>query len=204
MRKGEITRNHIIEKAARLMNQRGFTSTSLAEIVEITGLQKGGIYNHFKDKEEIILLAFDQCCSIMRERIESELQSKTTAKDQLFAFIEAYYSFGDHSPLAGGCTIMNAGVEADDGRSPRLLEQVQQQMRILLLLIEDIVKNGIENKEFRAEVDPHEAATFIMSSIEGGILLRQIFAEESHVLTVKKHLKLYILHELSAELGSMD
>ncbi|MCM3631052.1 TetR/AcrR family transcriptional regulator [Paenibacillus glycanilyticus] len=198
MKKGEVTKKHIIEQVAKLMNQRGFTSTSLAEIVEVSGLQKGGIYNHFKDKEEIILLAFDQCCKIMWERIESELQSKTSEKDRLLAFIEAYFSFGDNSPLAGGCTIMNAGVEADDGQSPRLLEQVQQQMRILLLQLEDIVKRGIENKEFRAEAEPHEAATFIMSSIEGGILLRQIFAEESHVLTVKKHLSLYINHELSA------
>ncbi|SDP20857.1 transcriptional regulator, TetR family [Paenibacillus sp. yr247] len=197
IRKGEITKKHIIEQAAKLMNQKGFISTSLSEIVEVTGMQKGGIYNHFKDKEEITLQAFDQCCNLMRQYIESELLLKSSAKDRILAFIEAYCSFSDYSSLPGGCAIMNAGVEADDGESPKLLEKVQIEMHYLIKFLEDIIKNGIENKEFHAEVDPQKTATLIMSSIEGGILLRQIFAERSYILTVKNHLLFYINHKLS-------
>lgn len=197
IRKGEITKKHIIEQVAKLMNQKGFMSTSVSEIVQVTGMKKGGIYNHFKDKEEITLEAFDQCCNIMQQHIEKELLLKTSAKDRLLAFVEAYCSFGNNSSLPGGCAIMNASVEADDGQSPKLLEKAQIVMHDLIKFLEEILKNGIENKEFHSEIDQKKTATVIMSTIEGGILLSQIFVDRSHISTVKDHLFFYINHDLS-------
>ena len=197
IKKGEITKKHIIEEAAKLMNQKGFISTSLSEIVQVTGMQKGGIYNHFKDKEEITLQAFDQCCNLMQHHIESELHLKTSAKDRLLAFVEAYCSFGNNPSLPGGCAIMNASVEADGGQSPKLLEKAQIVMRELIEFLEEILNNGIENKEFHSEIDPKKTATIIMSTIEGGILLSQIFVDRSHIATMKDHLFFYINHDLS-------
>src|SRR5436190_4666477 len=46
-RKGELTRRRIVERAAPVFNQRGYAGTSLSELVAATGLEKGGIYNHF-------------------------------------------------------------------------------------------------------------------------------------------------------------
>jgi AcrR family transcriptional regulator len=196
IRKGEMTKKHIIEQTAALMNQKGFISTSLSDIVEATGMQKGGIYNHFKDKEEIALLAFDQCCSVIQQYIETKLISKSSAKDRILAFIDAYCSFGDNPTLPGGCPIMNASVEADDGQSAKLLERAQGAMQGLIKFLADTITTGIENKEFLPEVDPQKTSTYIISTIEGGILLSNIFVDRSYVSTVKSQLTSYVNHVL--------
>jgi AcrR family transcriptional regulator len=59
MSKGDQTREKIIAKAAELFNQRGLEGTSMADLMEATGLEKGGIYRHFPSKEAVAAEAFD-------------------------------------------------------------------------------------------------------------------------------------------------
>ncbi len=59
MSKGEATRQRIIALAAPLFNQHGYNGCSLNDIMEATGLEKGGIYRHFESKEELAAEAFD-------------------------------------------------------------------------------------------------------------------------------------------------
>ena len=44
MPKGQKTRERIVAEAASLFNQRGFEASSMSELMEATGLEKGGIY----------------------------------------------------------------------------------------------------------------------------------------------------------------
>ena len=53
MRKGELTRQRIIAQAAPIFNQRGFAGCSMQDLMEATGLEKGGLYRHFSGKEEL-------------------------------------------------------------------------------------------------------------------------------------------------------
>lgn len=57
--KGEATRARLIEAAYGLFMQQGFHGTSMRQIAEAAGLAVGGIYNHFKDKEEIFAAVLD-------------------------------------------------------------------------------------------------------------------------------------------------
>jgi len=59
MSKGQRTRERIVAEAASLFNQRGFDGSSMSELMEATGLEKGGIYRHFSSKEELAAEAFD-------------------------------------------------------------------------------------------------------------------------------------------------
>ena len=59
MTKGEQTRRKIVEAAAPIFNQRGYEGSSLNDLMEATGLKKGGIYRHFTSKEELAAEAFD-------------------------------------------------------------------------------------------------------------------------------------------------
>ena len=59
MTKGEQTRRKIVEAAAPIFNKRGYEGSSLNDLMEATGLKKGGIYRHFSSKEELAAEAFD-------------------------------------------------------------------------------------------------------------------------------------------------
>ena len=51
--KGETTRLAIEDAAIELFLEHGYHATSMREIAEHAGLALGGIYNHFKSKDEI-------------------------------------------------------------------------------------------------------------------------------------------------------
>jgi AcrR family transcriptional regulator len=43
MEKGNITKLKIVQCAAPIFNQRGYAGASMADVMQATGLQKGGI-----------------------------------------------------------------------------------------------------------------------------------------------------------------
>jgi len=53
MKKGEATRLAIEDAALELYMEQGYHATSMRQISDRAGLALGGIYNHFKSKEEI-------------------------------------------------------------------------------------------------------------------------------------------------------
>jgi AcrR family transcriptional regulator len=53
LKKGEATRLAIEDAALELYMEQGYHATSMRQIADHAGLALGGIYNHFKSKEEI-------------------------------------------------------------------------------------------------------------------------------------------------------
>ena len=49
----EQTFEKIVETAAQLFVERGYEQTSIQDILDVSGLSKGGLYHHFKSKEQI-------------------------------------------------------------------------------------------------------------------------------------------------------
>jgi AcrR family transcriptional regulator len=57
--KGEETRGRVVEAAYNLFLDKGYAGTSIRDIAEASGLTIGGIYGHFKNKEEIWSAVFE-------------------------------------------------------------------------------------------------------------------------------------------------
>ena len=72
MTKGEQTRQRLVAEAAGLFNRQGYEGSSMQDIMQATGLQKGGIYRHFGTKEELAQEAFDYA---WRETIQARLKN---------------------------------------------------------------------------------------------------------------------------------
>src|SRR5690606_24556043 len=129
--KGERTRREVIERAAGLFNRTGYRSTSLSDIMAVTGLQKGGLYRHFESKDELALLAFDFAVDKMTQRFHRELANAKTSSDKVRAILAVYERIPTDPPVAGGCPILNAATEADDAL-PTLKKRAAEVMDGLL------------------------------------------------------------------------
>jgi TetR/AcrR family transcriptional repressor of nem operon len=62
--KGKLTRRNIIEKALQLFSVKGYFNTSISDILQATGLTKGGLYCHFKSKEEVWRAVYEHAVEI--------------------------------------------------------------------------------------------------------------------------------------------
>lgn len=72
--KGCKTRQDIITKALELFSVKGYFNTSINDILEATGLTKGGLYGHFQSKEALWEAAYDEAVKIWREIIFRDIK----------------------------------------------------------------------------------------------------------------------------------
>jgi TetR/AcrR family transcriptional repressor of nem operon len=177
-RKGEVTRRLILERAAPVFNKRGYAGTSMSEIVEATGLEKGGIYNHFGSKDELALESF--AYSIDHNTYAFVVaQDGKVGLDRLVGVIEAFGEWADNPLIAGGCPIMNTAIESDDTH-PALAARARDAMDSWHRLIGSIVKEAKARGEIDDQVDPYQLATLVTSTLEGSLMLSKLFHDPTH------------------------
>jgi AcrR family transcriptional regulator len=195
MSKGEQTRQRILERAAPLLNRQGFQSAPVSEIMRVTGLQKGGLYNHFESKEELALAAFDLLMERIQQKVGAVHRSHSSPLAQLLAHVDLIASGGTQTE--GGCPMANSMVESDDS-NPALRKRVAKVLEQWRCLITHTVAKGIVAGELRADVNPDEVATRIITSLEGGHLLRSFYGEPRYLRQAGEFLREYILGNLCA------
>jgi TetR/AcrR family transcriptional regulator, transcriptional repressor for nem operon len=188
--KGALTRRRILERAAPVFNQRGYAGTSLAELVAATGLEKGGIYNHFASKDELALAAFDHAVEYVTER-NVATQAGHAGLDRLVALIEAFPGWSDDPLLPGGCPLMNTAIDADDTH-PELAERAKVAMESWHRLIGAIVKDAKRRGEIAPGLDPYDLASFVTGGLEGGLMLTRITGDPRHLERIVTHLLHYV------------
>lgn len=195
MSKGKETRERIIAKAAELFNQRGLEGTSLADLMEATGLEKGGIYRHFPSKEAVAAEAFDYAWEAAFQERVRDLDRTPGTVDRLKQLIANFVE--RRSPVPGGCPLLNTAIDADDG-NPILRERVRQALGRLRNLVLSIIHEGIQRREIRPGVDPNRLAPLIISSLEGALMMSRLERNRDALLAVRSHLDHYLEKEVRA------
>ncbi|MGK7914935.1 MAG: TetR/AcrR family transcriptional regulator [Prochloraceae cyanobacterium] len=195
MSKAQETRDKIVQQAAELFNTKGYSGASISDIMRATGLKKGGIYNHFKSKEELTLFAFDYAFQCVSQRLQDSLRTKGSAKERLIAVVSTYLSYVEDPPIVGGCPILNAAIESDDIHSA-LRDRVLQAMNSWRSLISRLVEKGIAKGEINSKVEPDKVATIVISTIEGAIMMSKLYRDPIHLKIAVKHLQEYLQNQL--------
>ncbi|MFB0845917.1 TetR/AcrR family transcriptional regulator [Paenibacillus oleatilyticus] len=191
MRKGEKTRQHIIEKSAGLFNRKGYAGSSIQDIIQVTGLTKGGVYRTFSGKDEIALEAFDYASRILIEKFLKATEKAETAIDKVMAVCTVYEDPVNHPPIEGGCPLLNAAVEADDGYLP-LREKAVAAHGKFIAFIQSILNEGVSTGELSSALNTEAFASFVVSSLEGGVMASRLTRNNEHIGFVIQQIKLVI------------
>ncbi len=192
MRKGEETRQTIIAKAAPLFNQQGYAGASMADIMAATGLQKGGLYNHFASKEELAAAAFAHNWQEMRTLLAQALaKADASPMAQLHAVVRMHGNLAQGGLPVGGCPLLNTAVDSDDGNA-LLREQVRAALGEWQQIVQQIVEAGRQQGELRRDVVAEEVATTIIGALEGALMLSMLFKDAAYHQRMVAHLDGYV------------
>lgn len=195
--KADRTKQFIIEKAAQLFNTKGFYGTSMGDILEATGLAKGGVYGNFSGKEEIALHAFNYAVEQVMGEVRQKVRSKMTAPEKLKAICDYYKNYSVNPTIPGGCPLLNASCDVDD-TLPQMREQVAQAVQQMIDGLVHILEKGKAKGEIKPQVNAEEAAELMFSQIEGGIMLAKITGNPKKLNRILDHLRQYVEKELEA------
>ncbi len=188
MGKGKVTRDMILGKAAALFNSRGYFGASMSDVMNATGLEKGGIYNHFPSKDQLALEAFDFAFQTSSAEVMRHLNAHEKAVDKLSAFVDAFNSVAADPPIPGGCPLLNSAVESDDGH-PEMKIRVQKAMDIVLGTVESLVEKGIQEGDIQPSTNAQVLARTFVATLEGGIMLTRLYNDISYMDSVAANLR---------------
>lgn len=191
MRKGQETRERIAARAAELFNLRGYSGTSIADVMAAVDLEKGGIYRHFPGKDELALAAFDYAAGVVRGRVATAAAHAESPAAVLRAVIEVFRGYAAGPPLPGGCPILNTAIESDDGH-PALRARAQAALGELRDLLRDAAAQGVACGELRPEVAPDQLATLIVVTMEGAVMMSRLMDDPQPLSWAADHLREYI------------
>lgn len=171
MTKGTITRERIIAAAAPIFNRRGFEGASITEILDATGLEKGGLYRHFSSKEELAVAslryALANSVKLRTEGLDQVANSGDKLRYAIRRFIEG------PSIMPGGCPLMNTAIDSDDG-NPALYRLARKGVRDWKSRLLCIVEDGMEAGEIRAGIEPRRIANTIVAILEGALMISRM------------------------------
>jgi TetR/AcrR family transcriptional repressor of nem operon len=198
--KGERTRQKIVETAAVLFNQRGFTGCSMGDIVAASGLEKGTLYGHFSTKEELAVLAFDHAWQETSDKRLRNIETVSNAVDKLRLHIDNYVKTPS---FPGGCPLLNFAVDADDGNLA-LRTRVRKALKGWEGLLAKIVEDGQSAGEINPEIDSHSVANLLISMLEGATAIARIDKSSAVLDDAQRHLSLFLETAVRLRTDSRD
>ncbi|AGA78861.1 TetR/AcrR family transcriptional regulator [Echinicola vietnamensis] len=167
MKKAEITRSTILNKAFDLIYTNGYRATSIDEILATTKVTKGAFYYHFKNKDEMGIAMVEE---ILKPRLSSKfvalLGREDSPQNAIYALMQHLLLKDDTLTVACGCPASNLVQEMtpwDTSFSKALNELVNQWIRSLT----DFLENGQKNGSVHNTINPASAALFILSGYWG-------------------------------------
>lgn len=184
-------RTAILDAAARLINERGFSHTSVDDLIGAAGLSgKSHFYHYFKSKEELGYEVLERQFSRFADRGLAILREPMIEPlDRLYLFIDTMVALQRERDARNGSPFGNlAGELADshEGFRKRLDEVfIRWAGQLVTLLLE-------AKGQFRAGVDASRLALFIVASLEGGMLLTRVKRDATVMAGIGEDLKEFV------------
>ena len=195
MSKGTTTREKIASTAAELINTRGYHGTSLSELMEATELKKGGIYNHYINKEAIAMAAFDFAFLKILERFKTIFNEAGNAEEKLRSVIDVFASYASNPVIDGSFPLIGMAIHSEslslDYKNKVLNAQSKMQYFIQVLIAE-----GVEAGLFRADLNTLASVKYIASALYGGLYCSNIMKDPEYMQAINNELGLWISRNL--------
>jgi len=170
-RRGEETRERILQAARELIHQHGYKETGLAEILAVSRVPKGSFYFYFRSKEDLVKELLRRYRDGYRETMEREVfPASGESIPQIVAFFRLSAQRQADAGCKSGCLLGNLAAEISDIHEDLRREVVASftEMRESLAAV---LARGQERGELAGDFVPEHAAFFLMSVMEGTVLL---------------------------------
>jgi len=193
--KAERTTAYIIETVAPVFNKQGYIGTSMSDLTEATGLTKGAIYGNFENKEALALSAYEYNSKRLLAKIDDVLTKEGNALDKIFALTNFYKSYDVFTQDAGGCPILNTGVDAQ-GNNRLLAAANREAIKEIEGKIALVLENGVNKKELKIPVTPLQFAKQMFTIIQGAVAMSTMTRDRKYLFNTITYLNVLIKREL--------
>ena len=194
-------KDRILDAAHELVNQQGFSSTTLEAILDRAGASKGAFFHHFASKEElgdVLVQRYAEADVALAKEIMALVEKRTSdPAEQAVAFVQHFAERADDMAVTQpGCLFVSFIYERGPGGSIQS-EAIVESIEFWRNLILDKLEQAAKIRPSMEDVDLRSMADQIFSAFEGGFILARAMDDPS---LVAKQIRL-VQHYFEVVLG---
>jgi TetR/AcrR family transcriptional repressor of nem operon len=161
----------LVSHGLRVVHQRGFGASSVRDIVHAAGVPQGSFTNHFASKEAFGLEILERYHEMTSAAVKATLRNDSLPPlRRLRAWIDGQLAYLRKDEMRRGCLYGNMSAEASE-------ESEAIRARVMSVFAENeasvayCLEAAIDAGEVAPNTDARELAGFIVSSLQGAILV---------------------------------
>ncbi|MEY2431359.1 MAG: TetR/AcrR family transcriptional regulator, cholesterol catabolism regulator [Acidimicrobiaceae bacterium] len=151
--------DEIVRAAAHVFQEKGYDGASLEDIAERVGIWKGSLYHYITSKQDLLLAVVEPIADELLEQTRAlQADATLTAPDKLRRVAAVHSAI-----IATNFNYVAVYLQEVAGR--RRSTDWDQRDHEYVLLIADIIVEGVEAGDFAPDLDPHVASLAFLGSL---------------------------------------
>ena len=165
----QFNKDEALGKAMQAFWMRGYEATSMQDLVDCTGVNRGSLYATYGDKRALFLAAlgaYDE----RRRRTLSELESRYAPREAIRRLFSTFVDEVNPTGTNRGCFLTNTALElaAHDPEVKQLVASAQEDVEAFFLRM---IKRGKAAGVVAGHVKPQDTARALLASLLGVLVL---------------------------------
>jgi AcrR family transcriptional regulator len=183
------TRGRIVGAAMQLFWEKGYRSTSVADILGRAGINSGSLYHFFPGKQEVLLAVLDAYRGGIHEMLLAPAwRGVEDPIDRVFRLLDTYRDAILQTECTYGCPIGSLALEIHEP-DPPVRELLAANFSAWTSAIEECLKGA--GPRLPAGTDRRALAEFVLTTMEGGVMLARSYRDVGYFDRAVAQLKDY-------------
>jgi TetR/AcrR family transcriptional regulator, transcriptional repressor for nem operon len=167
----------LLEAALETFWQNGFAATSMIDVAEATGVQRGSIYNAYGDKEQLFLLAFERYAGRFLDFVRQALSNPDPAAALTVLFEGSIVHMSEGAP-SRGCLTTKTAIEL-----PLAGKAIEARVKRLIEDFTALIREALSTPAARQKLscDPEMAADLVVTFTRGLAVMERAYRNPQHL-----------------------
>jgi TetR/AcrR family transcriptional repressor of nem operon len=175
MMEDESTRERLIAAALRLFGEKGYLSTSVADVQRESDCHSGSFYHFFPTKQDLLLAVLDRYrTGIVSMLIEPAWADVHDPIERIFALLARYRMLLEMSRCAYGCPIGSLALELHEP-DPAVRHLLASNFTGWIDQVENCLVDA--RKVLGRSIDTRRTAGFVLTVMEGGVMQARTYRD---------------------------
>ena len=165
-RQKAFDRQVALEKAMKTFWQYGYEGTSIQTLLQAMGINRGSLYDTFKDKRSLFLEAITHYEATVIEAAIQQLEAPGASKSAIIEYFQNLVNFIASDQNRWGCFTTNIAVELCN-HDKQAASQIKHSLSRIQQAFLHALKNAQEQKEIDANANIEAISYFLICTLQG-------------------------------------
>jgi len=179
------TRENLVRTAMQLFAEKGYHSTSIADILSTAGVNSGSLYHFFPGKQDLLVSVLDAYLQGIHEMLlQPAWEGVDDPLERVFALLASYRDLLVSSDYFFGCPIGNLALELHEP-DPAVRDKLVGNFSAWREAVADCIREAADNRD--VSVNAEALATMVLAVMEGGVMLSRTYRDAAlHDTTIEQ------------------